>query len=313
MWMRLLVATLTLVVCLAGISLLEAEALDRLPLQKRNVEIGQPMPVEKEFEGYDSQGNPIYWDPQPRVVPLGKGKYAFKWFGRKGRELTLIYERPDAVNVIVQASISTSTVHSISYRYKVLVLKTSGLSVTGFVVQTFSQTITPATDSATFTGKMAGFIEEFAEGSWMSFGPLRGPAAIPPGGQTGFAFLSPDLPGLVSCRAHGGSFMVKGVGEEPPTVLENLYLGHDAWPHGWTIGPDERLAKMSLDERLKYLTDNLPKMLELGWIENPKVMQWYEANLKAGKTSEVRARADADFKRNLITSEVLALMTYLTR
>jgi len=27
----------------------------------------------------------------------------------------------------------------------------------------------------------------------------------------------------------------------------------------------------------------------------------------------VRARAEADFKKNLITSEVLALMTYLTR
>jgi hypothetical protein len=42
-------------------------------------------------------------------------------------------------------------------------------------------------------------------------------------------------------------------------------------------------------------------------------MGWYEMNLKAGKTAEVRARADADFKRKLITSEVLALMTYLTR
>jgi LEA14-like dessication related protein len=54
-------------------------------------------------------------------------------------------------------------------------------------------------------------------------------------------------------------------------------------------------------------------MLELGWIENQKVMQWYETNLKAGKVAEVRARAEADFKKNLITSEVLALMTYLTR
>lgn len=313
MRLRFLLVAPTLLVCVARLSVLEAGALDRLPLQKRNVEIGQPEPVAKELEGYDSQGNPIYWDPQPSVVPLGSGKYAFKWFGRKGRELTLIYERPDAVNVIVQASISTSTLHSISYRYKVLVLKTSGLSVTGFGVQTFSQTITPATDSATFTGKMAGFLEEFAEGSWMSFGPLRGPAAIPPGGQTGFAFVSPDLPGLVSCRAHGGSFVVKGVGEEPPTVLENLYLGHDAWPRGYTIGPDERLAKMSIEERLKYLVVRLPQMLELGWIENQKVMGWYEANLKAGKAAEVRAAAEADFKRNLITSEVLALMTYVTR
>jgi hypothetical protein len=311
--LRSVVGVQTLLVCMAGLSSPEVEALDRLPLQKKNVEIGQPSHVEKEFEGYDSQGNSIYWDPQPRVVPLGKGKYALKWVGRTGRELTLVYERPDAVDVIVEASTSGSALSRLGYRYKVRALKSSTLPVTGFLVQTFSQTVSPATDSLTFTGKMATFIEEFAEGSWMSFGPLRGASAILPGRETEFGFVSPDLPGLVACRAHGGSFMVKGAGEEPPTVLENLYLGHDAWPYGWTIGPDERLGKMSLEERLKYLVERLPKMLELGWIENQKVMDWYATNLKAGKAAEVRARAEADFKRNLITSEVLALMTYLTR
>jgi hypothetical protein len=117
----------------------------------------------------------------------------------------------------------------------------------------------------------------------------------------------------VRCRVHAGDLSMEGVGEEPPAVLEDLYLRRDAWPHGWTIGPDERMAKMSLEERLKYLVERLPKMLELGWIENQKVMGWYETNLKAGKAAEVRARAEADFRRNLITSEVLALMTYLTQ
>jgi hypothetical protein len=70
---------------------------------------------------------------------------------------------------------------------------------------------------------------------------------------------------------------------------------------------------MPLEGRLKYLIEHLPKMLELGWIENQLVMGWYETNLKAGKAAEVRARAQADFQQNLITSEVLALMTYLTR
>jgi hypothetical protein len=312
---RLISASLLVCAVLLGVTgpFSALQARDRLPLQKKNVELGQPAPVSPEFEGYDNKGKPIYWDPQPRVVPLGRGKYAFKWFGRNGRELTLIYERPDAVDVVVEASVAASTPRSISYLYKVRVMDTSAVPLIGFVVQTFSPKVNPVTNSATFAGEMAGFIREFADGNWIRFAPLGGRNELPPGRQADFTLVSPDLPGLVACRVHGGGFMVKGVGEEPPTVLENLYLGHDAWPHGYTIGPDERLAKMSLAARLKYLVERLPQMLELGWIESQKVMQWYETNLKAGKVAEVRARAEADFKKNLITSEVVALMTYLTR
>jgi hypothetical protein len=311
--LRLVVAIPTLFVCLGGLGPPEAVALRRLPLQKRKIEIGQPAPMEKEFQGYDKDGNPVYWDPQPRVVPLGNGKFAFKWLGLGGRELTLIYERPDAVDVIVKASLSTSTPRGITYRYKVQALKTSGLPVTGFVVQTFSQDITSATDSATFTGKMASFIKEFAEGNWISFGPLQGNRAIPPGKEGMYALVSGDLPGVVACTAHGGALMLKIESEEPPSVLQNLFLGRDAWPHGYTIGPDERLAKMGLQGRLNYLIIRLPQMLELGWIENEQVLQWYKEKVAAGKTAEVRARAKADFDKKLITSEVLALMTYLTK
>jgi hypothetical protein len=313
-WNIRFLISLTVIVCLnVGNRSSGLGVPDRLPLQKKYVEIGQPAPMEEELEGYDNQGRPIYWDPQPRVVPLERGKYAFKWVGRSGRELTLIYERPDAVDVVVEAAVSASAIGSMRYQYRVRALTTSGLLVTGFVVQTFSQSITPAADSATFTGRMAGFLKEFAEGSWISFGPLRDRGAIAAGRQTDFAIDSPDLPALVACRAHGGSLMIKGVGEEPPTVLENLYLGHDAWPHGYTIGPDERLGKMSLKERSNYLVEHLPQVLELGWMENQKVMQWYETNLKAGKVAEVRARTQKDFEKKLITSEVYALMTYLLR
>jgi hypothetical protein len=285
----------------------------RLPLQSKSITIGQPAPVGKELQGYDKDGQPIYWDPRPRVVALGGGRYAFKWFGRSGRELSLVYERPDAVDVVVEAFVDTGERGDVSYRYSVHALKTSPLPVTGFVVQTFSQKTTPKTNSARFAGKMAAFTKEFAQGEWIAFGPLGGRTAVTPGEHADFAFSSPDLPGVVACRAHGGSLIIAGVGEEPPTVLENLYLGHDAWPQGYTIGPDERLAKMSLKERQNYLIERLPKMLELGWIENQAVMQWYKQSLEAGKTSEVRTRAKADLDRNLITSEVVALITYLLR
>ena len=57
----------TVAVLLAVLALLHtfgrsrtAQARDRLPLEKKDVEIGQPAPVSAEFEGYDKNGNPIY-------------------------------------------------------------------------------------------------------------------------------------------------------------------------------------------------------------------------------------------------------------
>jgi len=52
-------------------------------------------------------------------------------------------------------------------------------------------------------------------------------------------------------------------------------------------------------------------MLRFGWIEDQQVMGWYVDNLKSEKISEVRSRAQEDFNRQQITSEVLALVTYL--
>jgi hypothetical protein len=291
-----------------------AHTRDRLPLQKKNVEIGQPAPVSPEFEGYDKDGKPIYWDPKPRVAPLGGGKYAFKWFGHSGRQLTLIYERPDAVDAVVAASALPLPGGSFRYEYRVRNLESSDLDLGGFMVRILSRGAEALTDSSTTAVNPWRLLkQDFPDGAWVSFQPVREKGLILPGEWAHYALVSPDLPGLADCRAFAGNLTMQGVGEEPPTVLENLYLRNDAWPHGWTIGPDERLAKMSLRERLDYLVEKLPKMLELGWIDNEKVMGWYEMNLKAGKTAEVRARADADFKRKLITSEVLALMTYLTR
>jgi len=79
--------------------------------------------------------------------------------------------------------------------------------------------------------------------------------------------------------------------------------GHAAWPHGYTIGPDEALTRMSAKERFQYLADRLPQMLQLGWIEDQATMEWYRDDLKAGKAPEVRARTkgyreEADHKRS---------------
>jgi hypothetical protein len=291
------------------------QARDRLPLQKKKIEIGQPAPYAPELEGYDKKGNPVYWDPKPHVVPLGDGKYAFKWTGHSGRELTLIYQRPDLVDVAVEASAVAGGGGRLKYRYIVRNLKASKQNLGAFDVQTFSPAAQPETDPSTYATNPAYRRKDIPpeEGLGIYFAPLSGKRQIGPGAQALFVLTSPDSPGIVRCRAHGDTSMMKGVGEEPPSVLEDLFLGRDAWPQGYTIGPDERLAKMSLKERSSYLVQHLPQMLELGWMENQKVMAWYETSLRAGKAAEVRARAETDSKKNLITSEVLALMTYLTK
>ena len=291
-----------------------AQARDRLPLQKKSVEIGQPALVSPELEGYDKNGNPIYWDPRPRVVPLGGGKYMFKWFGHGGRELTLIYQRPDAVDVVVAASALPLPGGSLRYDYRLQNLKTSNLDLGGFMIRLLSRSAEALTTSSTMAVNPWRLLkQDFPDGAWVSFHPVREKGLIMPGEGTRYGLVSPDLPALAECRAFGGNLTMRGAGEEPPTVIESLYLRPDAWPHGYTIGPDERMAKMSLKERSNYLVQHLPQMLELGWIQNKPTMQWYMDNLRAGKTAEVRTRAQKDFEKKLITSEVLALMTYLLR
>ena len=286
-------------------------AAERLPLQKKKLEIGQPAPYTPELEGYDKKGNPIYWDPKPHVVPLGDGKYAFKWTGHSGRELTLIYQRPDDIDVVAEGSAVGAVGSELDYRYKLRNLPSSKLYLGGFFVQTYSATAQAVRDRSVYAGEAAAFVKEFSVGRWFGFSVMTRDPKVLPGKAIIVVLKSRDLPGLVECRAVGGNLTRQGVGEEPPTVLEDLYLRHDAWPHGYTIGPDERLGKMSVKERSNYLVQHLPQMLELGWVEDKATMEWYRDRLQAGKAAEVRARAKADFDNNLITSEVLALMTYL--
>jgi hypothetical protein len=285
----------------------------RLPLQKRNIEIAQPAPYAPEIQGYDKKGDPIYWDPKPHVVPLGGGKYAFKWLGHEGRELTLIYQRPDVIDLVAEALVAQGADRRLIYTYNLRNLRTSKLWLGSFFVQTFSASAEGVRGQGIYAGVAGSFIKEFSVGRWLGFGMMGREPKVMPGVTISVAVNSEDLPGVVECRASGGDLTMKGVGEEPPSVLEDLYLRHDAWPHGYTIGPDERILKMSVKARMQYLTQHLPQMLELGWIEDKATMEWYRGQLEAAKASEVRAQAQKDFQNKLITSEVYGLMSYLLR
>ena len=51
-------------------------------------------------------------------------------------------------------------------------------------------------------------------------------------------------------------------------------------------------------------------MLRLGWIRDGETLKWYQDNLKPGEWERIRTRAAEDTKKGLITTEVLALLTY---
>jgi len=81
----------------------------RLPFQKKRIVLKSPATYEKRIIRYDSKtGASIYYDPKPRVVPLDvrSGKYGLRWIGYDGREKTIVYQRPDAIDAEISASVS---------------------------------------------------------------------------------------------------------------------------------------------------------------------------------------------------------------
>jgi len=263
-----------------------------------------------EVEEYPLEGE-VTLDPR-------SGYFRLSWNGRDGQRKLLIWEPPWNVDAVVDARVEYDlNGHAYRYVYSMQNLPTSmeKLQALFVSVQAAVEKVEKPDDtwfSYPLTDVLLQKFEVTAGRGWSQ--AERAHVGLLPGQKaTGFSYRSAGLPAIVKCwgraRMRGHS-----AGEEAPDVLVDAISKYN-WmvPQGYTIGPDERLGKMSLAERLKYLVEHLPKMLELGWIENQKVMGWYETNLKAGKAAEVRARAAADFKKNLVTSEVLALMTYLTR
>ena len=246
------------------------------------------------------------------------GYFRLSWNGLDGRRKTLIWEPPWNVDALVAARVEYDhDTRLYRYTYTMQSLPSSREKLETLIVELSAPAENvQAPDETWFSSeanaRLAELLGVAAGREWSQ--ARRGLVGLLAGQEaTGFSYKSLGLPGIVKCfvRAHTRGH---SAGEEAPDVLVDAIHKYN-WmvPQGYTIGPDERLAKMSLKERLKYLVERLPQMLELGWIENQKVMQWYETNLKTGKVAEVRSRAEADFKKNVITSEVLALMTYLTR
>ena len=281
---------------------------NRLPLQKKHIVLQAPKNYAQRFRGMDrSTGKEIYYDPKPEVILLDekRGKYAFKWIGYDGKEKTVIYRRPDAINAVVSARIETTGSRNRTYTYTIENLQSSGEELTSYFVQNFASDVRPAKAADVYVGPVSRNDKEFKDGQWIGYGVLN--SSVVPGRSMEFRLESSAPPGLVECRVAGGPRGMKGVGEDMPQELENVLPGYEAWPSGYTIGPIDKLKSLSTVERAKYVLQQLPRFKELGWM-TADAFQWYQQNLNRIDVGKIFQRAQQDVGVGNITNEVLVMI-----
>lgn len=277
----------------------------RLPSQKKPIVLRSPTTYEKRILRYDAKtGQPVYYDPKPVIVPLDgrSGKYGLRWIGYDGKIKTIIYQRHDALDAVVSASVSKTASGRYLYTYKILNLPSSGQHLSIFALQTFASDVKPISVGYGYLGQFSG-IREMREGNWIGFGSTNLDEAVTPGGSVELKVISSAPPGLVECRIAGGGFGMKGVGEEPPEELEAALPGYEAWPKAHTIGPIDNLKSVSRTVYTKYLLDQLRQFRKLGWM-TADALRWFGQNLGRDNLGQVYKRAQQDLKAGKITTEV---------
>src|SRR6266498_2709606 len=117
----------------------------RVPLGKHRREYKSPVNYAPREIGYDRKtGKPISYDHKPRIEMLDQksGRYLLKWIGYDGKEKTVVFQRGDAVDVIVNASAS-KTSQGYLYSYQAANLPSSDTYLSGFILQNYAQDARP--------------------------------------------------------------------------------------------------------------------------------------------------------------------------
>ncbi len=306
MWLDLLLMALLQA---AGVQPAVSGKLERLPLKKENIQLEPPRSYAKSILRYDPKTKaPIYYDPKPRVIHVDQksGKYALKWVSTDRREKTVLYQRPDAIDVVVSASVSRRSFGRYMYVYTVMNLRSSGEDLGMVAIQTFSTDVEPLRSGNYYVGPMSNN-RVMSQGHWIAFGFSGYKPIVRPGGSIQVSLESSAPAGLVEIRIAGGSQGMKGVGEEMPQELANILPGYEAWPRGYTIGPIDKLKSSLAADRVKYVVGLIPQLQKLGWITADS-RQWYQNNLRDNNIENVHKRATEDLKSGKITTEILSLI-----
>lgn len=306
----LLVLTLGAQACLVACAAMSAHAVaQRRPLEKTRHEYKTPTSYQPRVRGFDPKtGDPVTYDHKPRVEMLDAktGRYAFRWVGFDGQEKTATFQTADAVDVTVAATVTKTASGDYLYTYEVKNLPSSGAYLKRFMIQNYAPDVTPEKDGALMPFTMSKDVQGFGEGHWLTFADVSDDVQVDPGQAVQIHLTSSSPPGLVQCRASAQT-VVEGADEETPSDLESLMPGFDEYPHGFTVGPVERLKGLSADERTQYLLEHLPQFRKLGWITDGAASR-YEEELKTGGVGAVSGRAEADLKAEQITPEVFEVI-----
>lgn len=281
----------------------------RQPMEKQQHEYKTPTEYKPRVSGYDKKtGQEITYDHKPRIELLDakSRKYAMKWIGLDGGEKTATFQRADAVDVIVSATVSRTSGGQYEYTYEVQNLPSSGAFLKRFLVQNFAPDVEPEKSGDMMPFRMSKDIQGFGEGSWLNFADVSDDVQVDPGQAVKIKLVSSAPPGLVQCRASAQT-LVEGADEEMPSDLEELLVGYNEYLRGYTIGPDERIKKLSTDERAQYLLDKLPQFRKLGWLTEA-TSRSYEQQLKNANLEAIAKQAEADVKAGLIAPEVLSIV-----
>ncbi len=340
--LKQLLLCLSLVMQVACAASTQSQKVQRLPLQKNRIVLNSPTQYEHREVRTDPQtGKPVTYDPKPRVelVDAGTGRYVFKWIGYDGKEKIVEYQRMDAIDIVVAASVSKTPEGEYLYSYTVKNLLSSGTYLSTFTLQNFASDVRPVEVNGKSTniadirilklfreappddksrniagmiiGEMSEQIYLFREGNWIAFGVLESfTPAVVPGQELELRLTSSAPPGIVGCRVAGGQLTLKGAGEHMPTELENVMSGYEEMPWGYTIGPIDNLKTLSPIDRTNYVFDRLPQFEQLGWM-TADARKWYEKNIKRKSLEGLIDRAEQDLKAERITSEVFGLIQFL--
>lgn len=285
----------------------------RRPMQKSSVMLNSPQQYQKRTMDVETKaGEEATYDPKPRIDTIDPkaGKYAFKWIGFDGKEKVVEYQRADAIDAVVSASVSRTSEGRYLYVYRVSNLPSSPTYLSSFTVQNFAADVKPVKGEDVYVGTMSNQIQVFAQGNWIRFADSYLGDSITPGKEVELRVESSAPPGLVGCRVTAGNLTLKGVGEHMPTELEDAMPGYDEWPEGYTIGPVSNLSTLSRKDGIEYLLGRLPLFEKLGWMTGG-AREWYAQHLKQESPGALLKRAESDVKAELITTEVYHMLQAL--
>jgi hypothetical protein len=94
----------------------------RQPLERQQREPKSPDNYELRKSGYDPKTDKVStYDHKPQVKTLDakSGRYTLSWIGFDGREKTVGIQSPDAVDIVVSASVSKTGSGEYLYTYEI--------------------------------------------------------------------------------------------------------------------------------------------------------------------------------------------------